>query len=266
MATLIIKIEMALNFIDALYFVTTTVTTVGYGDYNFSHSSSHIKLFGCILMLTGAAAIALLFSSITEIILSKKLPGILGGRPVPRKNHVIVVGGGPVGHKIISLLLEQKVPLVIIEGDESDRYADDINRRVALVHGSLGSDDTLKRARVEKAKAIIVITEDDVKNLSVSLAAKKLNPSIINIIHVYSATLGKRLQSALSLNKVFSIPNITAPYFAAALYGKEILLALEWQNQLIFLSRETPKHSSENCLSLNGKIYENIYLHAIPLS
>src|SRR3990167_6591207 len=258
-SALILKKAMPLNFIDAFYFATTAITTVGYGDFNFSHAAFWLKIFGCFLMLTGAAALAMLFSSITEIILTKKLPSILGGQPVPKKDHIIVVGRGQFGHTLLSLLLADHLPVTIISESQNDRYGDDINRQVSLVEGHLKSRDTLKRARVGKAKAIIVITEDDVRNLSVSLAAKKINPNIFNVVHVFNNRLGMKLQSALSLDRVLSVPSIIAPYFAAAVFGEKILLALTWQNHLIFLSEVTEQHaaSSKNCLQIEGKIHRN---------
>lgn len=267
-SALFLKWAMPLSYIDALYFVTTTVTTVGYGDFNFSHTSSFMKFFGCLLMLTGAASLAILFSSITEIILSKKLPSILGGRPVPKKNHVIVVGAGPVGQKLVSLLLEDQIPIVVIGGNKQDHYAQDINRKVALVDGYLRSSDTLKRANVDSARAIVVMTEDDVENLSVSLAAKTLNPSIINIIHVFSPKLGEKLKKTLSLDKVLCLPSIIAPYFAAAVFGDEILLALEWENQLIFLSHEgkNEEGSVKQSIEMKGVLDKKIKVHVLALS
>jgi voltage-gated potassium channel Kch len=267
-AAIILTWEMSLSFTDALYFVTTTVTTVGYGDFNFSHASARMKIFGCLLMLSGAAALAILFSSITEIILSKKLPSILGGRPVPKKNHIIIVGSGHVGHRIVSSLIENQIPVVIVENEAKGRYAEDINRRVALVDGYLRSSDTLVRANIKSAQAIIVITSDDVENLSVSLVAKKINPDIACITQIFSSKLGDRLQSTLALDKVLSVSHIAAPYFAAAVFGEKILLALKWQDQLLFLSQKPydGEAISDSYLKIDHKIYKDIRLHSIPLT
>ncbi len=235
---------MSLSFVDAIYFVTTTVTTIGYGDFNFSNTGPLLKLFGCFLMLSGAAAIAVLFSSITEIILSKKLSSLVGGQPLPKANHVIVLGAGPIGQQIVSMLLKDEVPIVIVTGGLKDHYADDINRKVALVDGYLKSKDTLMRANIQTAKAIVVITDDDVENLSISLTAKKLNPKLMNIIHVFSPKLAEKLQFFLSLDRVLSTPEIVAPYFVAAVFGENISLALEWEGQLLYLSSEDALHAN----------------------
>lgn len=276
-ATLFLKWAIPLPFTDALYFVTTTVTTVGYGDYNFLHSPPALKLFGCLLMLSGAAAIAILFSSITEIILSQKLPSVLGGLPVPKKNHVIVVGAGLIGHKIVSTLLKDQIPIVIMENDPANHYSADINRQVALVEGFLSSRITLSSANVKTAKAILVITDDDVNNLSISLAAKKMNAKIINIIQVFNDKLARQMEATLSINRVLSVSNIVAPYFAAAVFADEILVALKWHNQLIFVTKDK-EHAGNSeelhqnieikkaCISLNEQVYSDICVQSISLS
>lgn len=258
---------MPLKYIDALYFVITTVTTVGYGDFNFSQSSALLKLFGCLLMISGASSLAILFSSITEILLSRKLPNILGGRPLPKKDHVIIVGAGPIGQKLISLLLDDQIPIVILEGDSKDHYAQDINRKVALVEGYLKSSDTLKRANIHTAKAIVVITDNDVENLSISMAARRMNPCLINIVHIFNLKLGEKLKASLSLDTVLCNPKIMAPYFAAAVWGDNILFAIEWKHQLIYLSQQDDNLSdlTENNLELNGVRDETIQLRSISL-
>ncbi|MDR3490559.1 MAG: NAD-binding protein [Gammaproteobacteria bacterium] len=264
-ASLFLMWSMKLSFPNALYFVTTTVTTVGYGDFNFSHSSTWLKMFGCLLMLSGGAALAVLFSSITEIILSQKLPTILGGRPLPRKNHIIVVGTGHMGDRLVNDLIAEKFSIVIIEDRAGEgHYSETIKRQVALIQGDPRSMQTLMRAHVKTARAIIVITDDDVENLSVSLSAKQLNSNIINIVEVFNSQLAERLQKALSLNRVMSISAITAPYFAAAVFGNNILLALRWKNHLVYLSKK-----QNNELDKSNNIADQLLqleINSIPLS
>ena len=49
---------LRLSGIDALYFVWTTVTTVGYGDIALRNESTAVKIVGMVLMFAGAASIA----------------------------------------------------------------------------------------------------------------------------------------------------------------------------------------------------------------
>jgi Trk K+ transport system NAD-binding subunit len=234
-STLFLSWAMPLNLTDALYFVIATVSSVGYGDINFSKSSDTLKYFGCVLMLTGTAIFAILFSSITEMILARKIPNIVGGRPIPRKNHVILVGNDHLSVRIIHLLTEDRTPVVVIENNLNNPHLGDIARQVALVNGNPKNEDTLHRANTKSAKAIFAVTKDDIENLSITIAAKKANPLITETTQVNNTQIVGSLQRALSLTNVLSVPFITGPYFIAAIFKPKIIFAIEWHNQIVYL-------------------------------
>lgn len=239
---------MPLSFTEAVYFVIATVTSVGYGDINFLKSSDALKYFGCLLMLTGTTIIAILFSAVTEMVLLKKIPNIVGGRPIPKKNHVVLIGSNHIGMRIVQSLIDKGTPLVIIENDINDRYPEDITRQVALVNGNPKSEHTLLRANINKATAILSVTKDDIENLSISIAAKKLNPSITEITQINNTRIGGNLKNVLSLTSVISVPFIAGPYFVAAIFAPKIIFAIEWKKRIVYLTE------------MNGEIKTNSIL------
>jgi Trk K+ transport system NAD-binding subunit len=258
-AALFLSWQMEIPIIDALYFATTTVTTVGYGDFNFSHSSPQMKFFGCLLMLSGAAALAVLFSSITEIILSKKLQNIFGGRVVPKTPHVIVVGAQHLGSRVISTLLAEEVPVVVLESETTGQYSVDLKRQVAVIAGNPRSTEALEQAGIDHALAIITIMDNDVDNLGVSLAAKKLNSETMTITQILDPRLNQKIEKEMAINRVLSMSHLAAPYFAAAaVLGEKIVLALTWQEQLIFIS----EHGSHK---ERGEIIPDLQIHRVKL-
>ena len=64
-ATLYFSSALALPVVDALYFVTSTVTTVGYGDISLRDAPALAKLFDMFLMFAGAGFVAVLFALFT---------------------------------------------------------------------------------------------------------------------------------------------------------------------------------------------------------
>lgn len=238
-SALVVKNQMSLSWVDAFYFVTTTVTTVGYGDINFSSASPEMKIFGILLMLVGATSLAILFSTVAEALLSERLSSLFGGRAVPSKDHIIVVGADHIGIRIAEQLATVRLPIVVIENDKVGRFPADIKRKVAVVEGDARNADTLRQANAEVAKAILVVSNDDVGNLSVGLSAQSLNSNMRTIVRVFDADLGDKLQAKLALSKILSVSGIAAPYFVAATIADNVVVATRWRNHLVIISSGT---------------------------
>lgn len=235
-STILLSYIMPLSLTNAIYFVIATITSVGYGDINFLHSTNAIKYFGCILMLTGTTILAVLFSAITEMIILKRLPNIAGGLAVPKKNHVIIIGANRVGIRVVTNLIEDSIPTVVIE--DKERFPVDISQQTSVVNGNPSSINTLISANVKRAKAIVAVTEDDIKNLSIGLAAKKLNSTVIELMKINTTQIRGNLKKVLADTNIFSVPFIASPYFVAAIMQEQILFALEWHNTIIYLSND----------------------------
>ncbi len=72
-STLVFSLQLGLSPLDAIYFVITTITTVGYGDYSLRDADPAVKVFGILLMLSGPGFIALCFGFITDRTLPARL-------------------------------------------------------------------------------------------------------------------------------------------------------------------------------------------------
>ena len=68
---------LGLRFVDAFYFVISIVTTTGFGDYNLMNAPDGLKIYGALLMLSGGALIATIFSIVTDVMLRARLRHLL---------------------------------------------------------------------------------------------------------------------------------------------------------------------------------------------
>ena len=59
-------LEQNLDLIDAIYFTVTIMTTTGFGDIHLRNAPPALQLYGVALMLSGTAALAILFALITD--------------------------------------------------------------------------------------------------------------------------------------------------------------------------------------------------------
>ncbi|MCB1008666.1 MAG: NAD-binding protein, partial [Acidobacteria bacterium] len=92
---------MGLSPVDALYFVVTTVTTTGYGDITPRDHATWLKVYSCLLMVLGSATVATFYSLITDFVITSRFRHLLGRRRVPEAGHVLVIGMGNVGYRVV---------------------------------------------------------------------------------------------------------------------------------------------------------------------
>ena len=101
--------------------------------------------------------------------------------PKRRSQNVVIIGGGNVGYMVADELQDERFELTIIEQDE-ERCAKlaELLPKTLILRGD-GSDlELLEQERVEDADVLVTVTDDDGKNLLVSLIGKTLAiPKII---------------------------------------------------------------------------------------
>ncbi len=62
-----------MSWIDALYFSTETIATVGYGDFSFMHQPMWLRIWGIGLMFAGVTTTAILVAFIADVLLSRRM-------------------------------------------------------------------------------------------------------------------------------------------------------------------------------------------------
>ena len=75
-----------MSLLDALYFSTETVATVGYGDFNFIDQSPLLRMWAIFLMIAGVTTIAMLMAFLSDMLISRRLESF--DRPPPGPWHV----------------------------------------------------------------------------------------------------------------------------------------------------------------------------------
>jgi voltage-gated potassium channel len=161
---------------DALFMTVITLTTIGYGETHPLTADG--RLFTMALALGGAFTLAAAATTVIRSIISGELNTILGRQRMERSiqglhDHIIVCGYGRVGRRIVEELRQANVPCVVIERD-------DIRAKTAPIHivGDVTSDAVLKRAGIDRARALISVVPKDADNLFVTMSARLLNDKV----------------------------------------------------------------------------------------
>jgi len=165
---------------ESLYVTVTTLATVGYGDYHPTSSTS--RAFATVFMLFSIATVGLLLSAAIQSLVETELDEAFGRRRKRREmnklnNHLIVCGAGRVGSRVIRELRRAGEPFVVIERDPLHvaGLADDGGH---VLIGDATSEETLREAGVERARALAACLPDDADNVYVVLTARGISPTL----------------------------------------------------------------------------------------
>ncbi len=132
-------------------------------------------------------------------------------------NHIIVCGLGRIGYRVVKELTRRGEQVIGIESNHDDPFLDDIAEMgVPVLMGDARQEDTLEKACVRRASAIVACTADDLTNLAVALEAREFNPGIKVVLRMFDADLAARVQSGFHIHTAFSTTALAAPSFAAA--------------------------------------------------
>jgi len=223
-----------MTWIDALYFSTETIATVGYGDFSFLEQPTWLRLFGILLMFAGVTTTAILVAFIADLLLSRRIAQSAGRRKVRLlRHHVIVVGLGSFGVRVVSDLNAAGYDVAVIESDDDNRYLPTAGRLdVPVIFGDATLRQTLESARIEEARAVAVLTHNDMVNIEVGIALKGMlgsraepeadQPEVPIVLRVYDRTLGAAVGQRFDFEYVRSTVDLAAPWFIGAAMGLDV--------------------------------------------
>ncbi len=211
-----------LSWIDSWYFVVTLMTTVGFGDISLRTSSTLSKVIGTILMILSVTNTAIIFALITDSLLRRRMVLSFGRKRIKQSDHVLVVGMGSVGLKVVEELLERGERVTVIESDVNGRFMPTIYAlRVPTIIGDAKLERTLRDAGLADAKALISVTNDDLTNLEIGLNAKLLSPNTRVVLRIYDYLLAQALDERLEIHFAFSASSIAAEELAKQIKSPE---------------------------------------------
>ena len=224
-----------MNWVDALYFSTETITTVGYGDFSFRSQPTWLRLFGIMLMFAGVTTTAILVAFIADLLISRRFAHSAGRQRARHlRNHVIVVGLGSFGRRVVADLTAAGYDVAVIERDENNRFlssADDLD--VPVIFGDATLRQTLESAGVKHARAVAVLTQDDMVNIETGIVLREMlgprvmpeviRPDVPLVLRVYDRALGAAVAQRFGFENVRSTVELAAPWFIGAAMGLQVL-------------------------------------------
>ena len=211
--------------IDAVYFTTETITGVGFGDFSFAQQHSWLRLWAIGLMLVGAATVTLVYAFLTNVLISRRIAESQGRRTVTgMSDHVVVIGLGAVGSTVVTGVRDAERDVVVLDRDEGNRFLARVREvHVPVVIGDSTLEQTLRAANVESARAVAVVTSNDLANIETGLAVQALAPGVPVVMRVFDRQLAATVSKAFGFSLTRSTAALAAPWFVGAALGLRVL-------------------------------------------
>jgi Trk K+ transport system NAD-binding subunit len=201
-----------------------------------------LRLMNLLYMLAGTASVAILYALLTERLLAARFQLQRKRPPVPEEDHVVLVGLGRVGQQVAAFLQQLKQPVVGVSVIPLDAS---VLPQMPLVTSELTS--ALTRVNLEKARGIVVVSDDEMANLEVGLLARSIHSDIGIAIRVFSPQFGDNISRLLPYAKVLSAYALSAEAFAAAALGENVLSLIRLNEQTILVTEYQIKPEDSLC-------------------
>ena len=202
------------------------------------------------ITIVGTVLVGILYSFLTERLLTARFQLNKRRPPIPQKDHVVVVGLGRVGQRAVTLLQEYKQPLVGITLNTD--FDTTILPEMPLIAGSL--KESLAKANLNTAKSVVVVTDEEMLNLEISLMAYDANPESHLVIRTTGQGLSENLARLLPTAQVLSAYAVAAEAFAGAAFGEEIIHLFRVNQKTILVT----EYQIEANDTLNGLLLSEV--------
>jgi len=133
----------------------------------------------------------------------------------------ILCGLGRIGWRVLEYLQASGLPVTVI-----DTRCDPKDPRLGktrFVRGDCRHRDVLEQAGVAQARGVLIMTNDDLVNISTALMIRHLNADVRIVMRLFNQNLIARLGKAVKDVCALSTASLTAPLFAlTALTGNAL--------------------------------------------
>ncbi|GLX50102.1 potassium transporter TrkA [Streptomyces hygroscopicus subsp. hygroscopicus] len=201
------------------------------------------QLLQLLSALVGLLLLPVLLAAVLEALGTFRTATSLRKPPRGLGGHVVLLGLGKIGTRVLTRLRELNVPVVCVESDPEARGLATARRlRVPVVLGDVTQEGVLESAKIHRAQALLAVTSADTTNLEAVLYARTVRPDLRVVLRLYdddfATAVYRTLRAAYprALTRSRSVTHLAAPAFAGAMLGRQVLGAVAVERQVLLFA------------------------------
>ncbi len=162
------------SYWNSFYWTVTTLSTIGYGDIVPTTFWARIVFFFIVFVGIGTFATAL--TEIATYFMEQKLLQMRGLHRARMKQHAIIVGYDEGTEELVRQLKDRDLESIVVDKDldAAALHA----KGISAIAGNPHASDTLERAGIKTAEALVLPSVSDEGAVMVALKARQLNPGV----------------------------------------------------------------------------------------
>ncbi len=138
-------------------------------------------------------------------------------------DHILICGLGRVGYRLADQLIAFQMPVVGINDVPSSLVDDLIDKGMPVIMGDARSEDVLKQAGLERARTVVICTDQDLANIETAFHVQTSNPSARVVLRFFEDEIVDAIRKSFDVDAVISRSALAAVSFAHAALGVEII-------------------------------------------
>ncbi|MER7377475.1 NAD-binding protein [Streptomyces lanatus] len=193
--------------------------------------------------LTGLLLLPVLLAAVLEALGTFRSASALRKPPRGLGGHVVLLGLGKIGTRVLTRLRELHIPVVCVEADPEARGLATARRlRVPVILGDVTQEGVLEAAKIHRSHALLAVTSADTTNLEAALYARSVRPDLRVVLRLYDDDFATAVYRTLraahphASTRSRSVTHLAAPAFAGAMMGRQILGAIPVERRVLLFA------------------------------
>ncbi|NEC85133.1 TrkA family potassium uptake protein [Streptomyces sp. SID12501] len=178
--------------------------------------------------LVGLLLMPVLLAAVLEALGTFRSGSAVRRPPRGLSGHVVLLGLGKIGTRVLTRLRELNIPVVCVEADPDARGLATARRlRVPVVLGDVTQEGVLEAAKISRAQALLALTSADTTNLEAVLYGRSVRPDLRVVLRLYDDDFATAVYRTLraahpgATTRSRSVSHLAAPAFAGAMMGRQ---------------------------------------------
>lgn len=214
-------------------FYTSLLIALDAGDADLD-SGLPRQIAQTVIAIAGIALVPVVTAAVVNASVKARMAKLMG---YTWGGHMVVVGLGDLGTRVIRLLHELGHDVVAVDQSETSRGAQTARELdIPLVIGDASRGDTLRRSSAHTCRALLALSTSDVINLTAALRAREMQPGLRVVLRLFDNDFARRVENAFGIPTSRSVSALAAPTFASALLGQQVVGTIAVGRQVLVLA------------------------------